>query len=290
MEAVRPCVHSCLRLDPPTRTRANRRLAVIRSPLGFRINPDPSRMLRDQIRESVRLGARGIVLDAAGDVSPDRLSETGRRDLRQTLRSIELSLIALNLPTRRPFDTEDDLDARLLRADRAFAMAYELGARLMLVRAGAVPAESDTARRSAYLHALTELGKRADHRGVRLAIETGTEPGSALAAVLDAIASPGLAASLDPATLLRMGHDPAVAARELAAWIAHAYASEGGGGSSRLVTSSRGFGFPGGALDWEEFLGSLEEVDYRGFLTIWPDPSGDQAAQFSAIKLKLDRF
>ncbi len=263
---------------------------MIRSPIGLRINSDPSRSPKEQIREAVRLGARGVVLDAAGDLSPDRLSETGRRDLRQTLRSIELSLIALNLPTRRPFDTEDELDTRLARADRAFAMAYELGTRLILVRAGAVPAEADAVRRAAFNHALAELGKRADHRGVRLAIETGSESGAVLAAVLNGIASPGLAASLDPATLLRMGHDPVVAARELGKWVAHAYASEAGGGSSRLVSNPRGFGFPGGALDWEEYLGSLEEIDYRGFLTIWPDPSGDQASQFAAIKARLDRF
>ncbi|MDB5351195.1 MAG: sugar phosphate isomerase/epimerase [Planctomycetota bacterium] len=263
---------------------------MIRSPLGLRINPDPSRSPKDQIREAVRVGARGVVLDASGDLGPDRLSETGRRDLRQTLRSIELSLIALNLPTRRPFDSEDDLDTRLARADRAFAMAYELGSRLVLVRAGAVPAEEAAVRHAAFFDALSELGKRADHRGVRLAIETGTEPGPVLAAVLNTIASPGLAASLDPATLLRMGHDPVMAARELAGWVAHAYASEAGGGSSRLVSNPRGFGFPGGVLDWEEYLGALEEIDYRGFLTIWPDPSGDQAAQFAAIKARLDRY
>jgi sugar phosphate isomerase/epimerase len=43
-------------------------------------------------------------------------------------------------------------------------------------------------------------------------------------------------------------------------------------------------------LDWESYLGSLEEIDYRGYLTVWPDPSRDQEKEFAAIKARLDRF
>src|SRR3954452_22138991 len=112
---------------------------MIPTPLGLRL--DPSRPIREQVREAARVGARGVVLDAVGDLAPNRLSETGRRELRHLLRSVELVLIALNLPPRRPFDTVDQLDDRLRRADAAFAMGYELGTSLVLARVGAVPAE-----------------------------------------------------------------------------------------------------------------------------------------------------
>ncbi len=261
---------------------------MIRSPIGLRIQSDPDRSPKDLLREAARLGAKGVILDASGELSPDRLSETGRRDLRHTLRSTELAMIGLHLPTRRGFDTEDDLETRLARSERAMALAFDLGAKLVLARVGAVPPE-DGPKRPIFLHALTELGKRADHRGVRLAIETGAEPGSALAAVLNGLAHPGLAASLDPGSLLKMGHDPVASTRDLAGWVAHAYATDAAG-ASRIVGGSRGFGPRGSALDWAEYLGALEEIDYRGFLTIWPEPDGDQAAQFSAIKARLDRF
>ena len=110
---------------------------MIRHPLGLRL--DPARPIRDQIHEAARLGARGVVIDAIGDLAPQRLSETGRRELRHLLRTLELSLVALSLPTRRPFDTIDQLDERMRRADAAFAMAYELGTNLVLARVGAVP-------------------------------------------------------------------------------------------------------------------------------------------------------
>ena len=109
---------------------------MIRHPLGLRLDPD--RPVRDQIHEAARLGARGVVVDAIGDLAPHRLGETGRRELRHILRTVELSLVGLSLPTRRPFDTTDQLDDRIRRADAAFAMAYELGTTIVLARAGAV--------------------------------------------------------------------------------------------------------------------------------------------------------
>lgn len=274
--------------DRPRQLTSFETLIVIRSPLGLRIQPDPSRSSRDQIREAATLGAKGVILDANGDFAPERLGDTGRRDLAGLLRSVELRLIALNLPTRRAFDTFDDLDQRLARADRAFALAYELGSRMIVARAGSVPSEDDP-KRAAYVHALTELGKRADHRGIRLAIELGSDPGTAMASVLDAIASPGLGASVDPASALRVGIDPASTVGSLASWLIHAYAGDATSGGN-APANPRGLGFAPGVLDWEAYLGSLEEVEYRGFLTIWPDPTGDVPREFKAIKAKLDRF
>ncbi len=114
---------------------------MIPHPLGLRL--DASGAVRDQIYQAARLGARGVVLDATGDLSPHRLGETGRRELRQLLRTTELALVALSLPTRRPFDTADQLEERLRRASAAFALAYDLGTKLVLVRAGAVPPTED---------------------------------------------------------------------------------------------------------------------------------------------------
>jgi sugar phosphate isomerase/epimerase len=248
---------------------------MIRSPLGLRINPDPTLSPREPIREAARLGVKGVVLDAVGDLAPERLSETGRREVRHLLRSVELKLIALSLPTRRPFDSLEGLDDRLARAGRAFAMAYELGTNLVLARLGGVPAEADTVKRTAFTTALTELARRADQHGVRLAIETGGEPGSLLAGILAALGAPSLAASLDPAALLRLGHDPAQMVIALAGHVAHAYATD----------------LPGrGALDWAEYLGALEEIDYRGFLTIWPEAGASPAATVAAIQARLDRY
>jgi sugar phosphate isomerase/epimerase len=203
------------------------------------------------------------------------------------LRTVELALVAVSLPTRRPFDTTDQLDDRLRRADAAFAMAFELGTGLVLARVGAVPPEDDADRRRVFTDTVRELGLRADHRGVRLAIETGTESGAVLRGVLESLGVPALAASLDPASLLQAGVDPVTAIRELAERVAHAYANDATGTVRMAPPNPRGLGFPPGSLDWEEYLGALEEIGYHGFLTVWPPPGQTAAASFKAINERL---
>jgi sugar phosphate isomerase/epimerase len=266
---------------------------MIRTPLAWRLNPQESVSPRTQIQQAARLGARGIVLDAGADLAPHRLSATGRQDLRHLLRTTELSLVALNLPTRRGFDTLDDLDERLSRADQASAMAYELGARQVLLRIGAIAEEPGSQSRQNLIIALRELARRAGHRGGRLAIEAGGERASSLRGLLDALQEPALAASIDPASFLVRGDDPSAATVEIGAWVTHAYATDplGPARSGRpFVAHPGGAGYPRGALDWEAYLGALEEIDYRGFLTIWPDPVGDQDAQYLAIARVLQSF
>src|SRR5262249_39581702 len=131
-----------------------------------------------------------------------------------------LTLIALHLPTRRPFDTTDQLDDRLARAERAFQLAFELGSTLVLARVGALPPESDAERRAMFAHAVGELGRRADPHGVRLAMETGPDPGADLRAWLDGLDCQGLAASIDPASLLQHRHDPVETTVALGPWVA----------------------------------------------------------------------
>jgi len=273
--------------DGPNPGPIDRYDTMIRNPLGLRL--DPNRPIREQIRQAAALGAKGVVLEASGDLAPHRLGETGRRDLKHQLRSVELALTALVLPTRRAFDSLDQLDDRLRRADAVFALAFDLGSRLVLAQAGPVPAEDDAPRREAFTQAVASLGVRADHRGVRLALETGSEPPEVLRAFLDALAHPALAASLDPPNLLRSGIDPVAAATELHAWIAHAYTGDPMAGGTTL-RNPRGVGFPPGALDWEEYVGALEEIAYHGFLTVWPEPTADPARLFKAVVDRVSRI
>jgi sugar phosphate isomerase/epimerase len=210
--------------------------------------------------------------------------------VRHILRTVELSLIAVSLPTRRPFDTTDDLDERLRRADAAFAMAFELGTNVVLCRVGAVPPEEETGRREIFTSAVNELGQRADHRGVRLALETGAEPGERLGAFLGALGLPTLAASIDPTSLLQTGIDPVATVRELALWVVHAYANDATGVAGVPPFNPRGFGYPAGALDWEEYVGAFEEIGYHGFLTVRSVPGRPAAEQFTPIADRLKRL
>lgn len=260
---------------------------MIRHPLGLRLAPE--RSIRDQIYEAAQIGARGVAFDAIGELAPHRLGETGRRELRRLLQTAELSLVAVGLPVRRAFDTTDQLDDRVRRADQVFAMAYELGTTLVLAQVGQVPPQKDAERRDVFTMAIRSLGSRADHRGVRLTLEAATQPGEQLKEFLDSLHIVSLGVSIDPSSLARAGIDPALTTRELGGWVAHAYAP---GGSARAAVSPQSyrFGFAPGTLDWEEYLGSLEEIGYRGFLTVWPDPAEDSRACFSSVSMRLDQL
>ncbi len=194
------------------------------------------------------------------------------------------------LPTRRPFDSPDQIDERIRRADGAFAMAYELGTKIVLARAGAVPPEDEPARREPFTTALRELAARAEHRGVRLAIETGQEPAEPLHALLETIGSPALAASIEPSRRPRGRHRPDRIG-PLARRLDHPRLCERRGSLSRVCRGQPArVRFSSRALDWEEYLGALEEIGYRGFLTVWPAPDRPVDAQWNAITRRLDRI
>jgi len=262
---------------------------MIRSPLGLRLHSD--RPIREQMRQAATLGAKGVVLDAVGDFSPDQLGETARREVRHLLRSVELSLVALCLPTRRPFDTTDGLEDRLAKADRALELAHALGTNLVLARVGPIPSDEEVLKKVAMRTAVTELGNLADHRGVSFTVETGTESGKVLGDFLQGLGLPTLAASVDPARLLSAGLDPIEAVTSLGPLVRHAYASDPRTiGRPSVITTTRNQGFPPGSLDWEAFLGCLEEVNYRGFLTVPADPNVDPAKMFGTVMDRVKDF
>jgi sugar phosphate isomerase/epimerase len=261
---------------------------MIRCPLGLRLDGKPGPSFRQLLRSAASAGAQGVVLEATGDLSPDRLGETGRRELRHLLRSIELGLAALALPTRRSFDDLADFDERVARIDRAMRLAFELGTSVVLLRPGQVPAEEREKEREAFLHALGMLARRADHRGVRIGLELEIPSPSSLLEVLHALDQPTLGVSLDPVALLALHQDPPAVMRLLGSHVVHAYAPAMM--QAPAHPSRRSLGERGRSLDWAAFLGACEEVGYHGYLTIWPEPGQDAIQAFLQTASQLARF
>src|ERR1700722_9313283 len=89
--------------------------------------------LRKALAEASRMGAAGVQADAAGDLSPEQLSQTGRREFRNLLRSLDLELIALGCPLRRGLDTSENLQPRIEHVRKVMSLSYDLGARVVVV-------------------------------------------------------------------------------------------------------------------------------------------------------------
>src|SRR4051812_8886955 len=69
--------------------------------------------LRKALQEAARMGAPGVQLPATGDLSPRRLSQTGRREFRHLLTTHNLDCAALVCPFRHGLDVAEGLMERI---------------------------------------------------------------------------------------------------------------------------------------------------------------------------------
>src|SRR5687767_10435289 len=84
---------SAVRLHPRVRPLRRAR-AGTHMKLGIRLE-SLAIPVRKGLAEAERLGVAGVQVDAAGDLAPDRLTATGRREFRHLLRGRGLELTAL---------------------------------------------------------------------------------------------------------------------------------------------------------------------------------------------------
>lgn len=231
--------------------------------------------LRQSLPHLRKLGLAAVELDAVGDLAPSQLSQTGRRELKHLLRSHDLELSALACPLRRGLGVPENQDARVEYLRQALTMSWDLGAKLVVIHPGPIVDDGADPRRQILDEALATLGRHADKVGARLALETGLEAGEALAKFIDRFDSGGLAANLNPGNLLIHGHDPHAAARALRRRIAGFHAKD-----ARLSSASRAaeeVPLGHGDIDWLQMIATLEEIDYRGYVTI------EQTARTNAL-------
>jgi sugar phosphate isomerase/epimerase len=244
--------------------------------------------LRQALSQAQRLGVGGVQVDAQGDLAPNALTQTGRREFRNLLRAHNLELTALGCSLRRGLDSAEDQQPRLEHVRKVMALSFDLGPRVVVVQAGAVPDDLDSPRGRLLKEALDDLGPYGDRTGVRLALETGLESGAALAAFLKRFDAGSLGANLDPANLLLHGFDPYEAVRDLGALIVHSHAHDARRASASRTAQEVPVGH--GDIDWLRYLEALEEVEYRGWLTVEREQGDNRLADVAASVAFLRRL
>jgi len=244
--------------------------------------------LRRALAEAAGLGVAGVQFDAAGDLAPNQLSQTGRRELRHLLRSHNLELMALGCPLRHGLDVAEDQQQRLEYVRNVMALSFDLGPRIVLIQAGRVAAAKDAPPSPLLREALLTLGQHGDRTGTRLALTTGLEPGSVLAAFLDTFDTGSLAVNVNPALLLVHGFDVYESTRALFRRIVHVSARDarqtGAGRLGQEVPLGHG------DIDWMRYLSVLEEVEYRGWISVERDSGDNRLADVSNGVDFLRRF
>jgi len=228
--------------------------------------------LRLALREAEKMGAAGVQVDALGDLAPQKLTDTGRRELRNLLRSHGVQLTALGCPLRRGLDVPEDLQPRIDRIREVMALSFDLGARVVIIEAGRVPDKDDDPRMNLMRESLDALGRHGDRIGCTVALETGLESGPTLKSFLERFDTGGLGVNYDPANLLTHNYDPMEALRVLRGHIVHAHAKD-----ARESTSSRSaqeVPLGHGDLDWMTLMVTLATSEYDGWLVVERE-SGD---------------
>jgi L-ribulose-5-phosphate 3-epimerase len=244
--------------------------------------------LRRALHEAERMGVSGVQIDAVGDLAPQSLSQSGRHAVLHLLRAHNLELTALGCPLRRGLDIPEDQQQRIDHIEAVLGLSVDLGARIAIVQPGRLPEKADDPRAPLLTEALRVLGRHGDRIGAVLALETGLESGAVLGAFLGRFDTGGLGVNLDPANLLMGGFDPYESTRALRGQVVHSNAKDARVSGASRTAKEVPLGH--GDIDWTRYLAALEEIQYRGWLTVAREGGDNRVADVAAGIGFLARF
>lgn len=260
---------------------------------------------RTAIKQAADLGANGIQMYATkGENSPENLTPAKRRELLDIVKSHGLRFSALCGDLGRGF-FHPELNPELIeRSKRIMELAKDLETDIVTTHIGVVPEDPTVERYGIMQEACFTLSRYADSLDAHFAIETGPEPSAVLKKFLDGLHSKGVAVNLDPANLVMVvGDDPVEAVHNLRDYIVHTHAKDG----VMLVRTNPEYIYRvtpkpveledtkfykelplgEGNVNFDTYLKALEEIGYRGFLTIEREAGMDPAADILTAKNHL---
>ena len=236
------------------------------------------------VKKAAAVGAQGIQVYATrGEMSPENLVGGKRSDFKKLVADNGLVISALCGDLGGGFGNRDENPERVEKSKRIIELAKELGTDVVTTHIGVVPQDSNHERYKIMQEACFELSRFADSLDAHFAIETGPETSAVLKGFLDSLGSTGVGVNLDPANLVMVtGDDPAGAVYNLRDYIVHTHAKDGkqlyykdpeivyGLVKDSLVTGPSFLEVPlgEGSVDWNKYLAALEDIGYKGFLTI----------------------
>lgn len=226
---------------------------------------------RSALKRLCNWGVQGAEWDAVGELAPEALSQTGRKELRHLLEAHQLSAAGVRIPLSRGLDQAEGLELRLERLRRALQLAYDVGSRIVLVDPGTLPDSDQVPSWQLLRDALETLGRYGERVGAVLAVETGPTSPAVWRQFLDRLQSEGLGVLLDPATLIGYGFEPEEAVGQLHPHIRYVQARESRRGSRSHPATEVPLGH--GHVDWIGLLEALRHADYRGWLAVKCQPS-----------------
>ena len=142
---------------------------------------------KQSIRSAAQIGATGLQFDVRNELRPTDLSETGRRQFLHYLDEYQLTLSSFSFPTRRAIIHPERLDARIAAIKEAMSFAFSLKARVLTMRAGAIPSDFESTQFQMFCELLNDLARHGNRVGTTLALTTSGESETTLARVLESV-------------------------------------------------------------------------------------------------------
>jgi sugar phosphate isomerase/epimerase len=239
--------------------------------------------VRQALLEAAKLGVPGVQVDAVGDLAPDKLGETGRREFRTLLRSFNLELAAVGCPLRHGLDTFEHQQPRIDHVKKAMQLAFDLGAKKVVVPLPRIPTDDpkpdDAPKPVSFLtmntappkavtlrESLAALGNYGDKIGTLVCLEGGIDAGDRLRNYLNTFDTGSLSITFDPANFVVNGHDPITSLMALAGKVSHSHARDARTGSAAAGPQELAVG--AGDIEWMGYTAALGAVEYRGFVCV----------------------
>ena len=238
------------------------------------------------VKKAAAIGANGIQMYATkGENAPENLTASKRRQLLDMVKSSGLKFSALCGDLGRGFGNPELNPMLIEKSKRILDLAKELETDIVTTHIGVVPNDPEHPRYKIMQEACYELSRYADSLNAHFAIETGPESSTVLKGFLDSLSSKGVAVNLDPANLVMVvGDNPVDAVHNLKDYIVHTHAKDGimlertnpeyiynvtpMPENIKDISFFREVALGEGGVDFGSYLKALEDIGYRGFLTI----------------------
>ena len=261
----------------------------------------------EAVAKAAEVGAQGIQMYCTnGEHAPENMTSAKCAELLDLLKSHGLRFSALCGDLGHGFGNAELNPTLIEKSKRIVDLSLTLECGIVTTHIGVVPTDKNHDRYKIMQEACYTLAEYADSVGARFAVETGPETSADLKAFLDSLGgTKGVGVNLDPANLVMVtGDDPVVAVHNLKDYIVHTHAKDG-------VMLHRGnpeyiYGvvhpvpeeFQGiqyfaevplgqGSVHFDTYMAALDEIGYKGFLTIERECGGTPEAD---IRLAADHL
>ena len=265
----------------------------------------------EAIKRSAQIGAKGVQMYAtSGEHAPENMTVYDRQELLKRMKDNGLVFSAICGDLGMGFGDDKKNPMLVEKSKRILDLAKDLECNIVTTHIGVVPTDKNHPRYQIMQEACGQLSEYADQIQAHFAIETGPETSLTLKGFLDSLGSRGVAVNMDPANLVMVtGDDPVQAVYNLKDYIVHTHAKDGiklkDGDPEEIygvkiiedVIEAEEFfrevPLGEGKVPFAQYLKALEDIGYKGFLTIerevGADPSKDIALAADFLRMQMNK-